>query len=140
MLQDHIFVQADWLAEEGNEDLATRFLAASYMGWIFCRDNFDACVGHVLDAGPTLGETHMRWQLNEINKLIWPSPDGIGVMDQTLWDQTVEVSLDGGVVTEAPGEDAFRTDLTLEAHKFLSGDLTGESYEPIEVELVEGGE
>ena len=34
----------------------------------------------------------MRWQLNEINKLIWPSPGGIGMMDQALWDQTVEVA------------------------------------------------
>ena len=130
----------DWLAEEGNEELAVNFLAASFMGWQFCRDNFDACVQHVLDAGPTLGASHMQWQLNEINKLIWPSPDGIGIMDQALWDQTVEVSVDGGVITEPPGDDAFRTDLALEAHKYLSGDVTGESFSPIVVELREGGE
>ncbi|MCB9104367.1 MAG: ABC transporter substrate-binding protein [Anaerolineales bacterium] len=140
MLQDHVFVDGDWLAEEGNEELAVNFLAATFMGWQFCRDNFDACVQHVLDAGPTLGESHMQWQLNEINKLIWPSPDGIGIMDQALWDQTVEVSVDGGVITEPPGDDAFRTDLALEAHKYLNGDVTGESFSPIVVELREGGE
>ena len=58
----------------------------------------------------------MRWQLNEINKLIWPSPAGIGIMDQALWDQTVEVSLGGGVITEEP-TDAFRTDLAEQALK-----------------------
>src|SRR5690606_18672413 len=48
MLQDHIFARESWLAEEGNEDVAVRFLRASYLGWIFCRDNFDPCVESVL--------------------------------------------------------------------------------------------
>ena len=140
MLQDHVFAREAWLAEEGNEDIAVRFLAASFMGWQYCRDNFDACVQIVLDNGPTLGRSHMSWQLNEINRLIWPSPAGIGVMDQDLWDQTVQVSVDGGVIAEAPGGGAFRTDLALAALRLLDGDVTGESYVQIEVELVEGGE
>ncbi len=140
MLQDHVFVDGDWLAEEGNEDIAVRFLAASFKGWQFCRDSFDECVQVVLDNGPTLGQGHMRWQLNEINKLIWPSPGGIGIMDQGLWDQTVEVSIGGGVVDENPGSDAFRTDLAEQAHKFLSDDVFGTSYTPLEVEVIPGGE
>ena len=48
-------------------------------GWIFCRDNPDECLEHVLAAGPTLGRSHQAWQLNEVNALIWPSPAGIGV-------------------------------------------------------------
>lgn len=140
MLQDHIFVRNEWLAEEGNEEIATRFLAGAFEGWIFCRDNFDACVDIVLDDGPTLGQSHMRWQLNEINKLIWPSPMGIGVMDEALWTQTVQVSVDGGVIPEPAGDDAYRTDLALAAHEMIDDDLTGDGYEPIEVELVEGGE
>lgn len=140
MLQDHVFARESWLAEEGNEDIAVRFLAASFKGWQFCRDNFDACVQVVLDNGPTLGRSHMSWQLNEINKLIWPSPAGIGVMDQALWDQTVQVSVDGGVISDVPSEGAFRTDLAESAIALLEGDLMGDSYAPIEVELVEGGE
>ena len=140
MLQDHVFVNADWLAEEGNEGLAVQFLAATFKGWQFCRDSFDPCVQIVLDNGPTLGESHMRWQLNEINKLIWPSPHGIGVMDQALWDQTVEVSVGGGVISEPASDDAFRTDLAEQALKFLEGDTVGDSYSPIEVELLAGGE
>jgi NitT/TauT family transport system substrate-binding protein len=140
MLQDHVFADGAWLAEEGNEQIAIQFLAASYEGWQFCRDNLDECVQVVLNNGPTLGQSHMTWQLNEINKLIWPSPAGIGLMDQALWDQTVDVAVNGGVIPTPPSEDAFRTDLTLEAHKFLSGDVTGEGYAPIEVELLEGGE
>lgn len=140
MLQDHIFARGEWLAEEGNEDIATRFLAASFEGWIFCRDNFDACVNIVLDNGPTLGESHMQWQLNEINKLIWPSPAGIGVMDAAQWEQTVNVSIDGGVIPEAPSEDAYRSDLAEAALALIEGDTTGESWEPVTVELREGGE
>ena len=140
MLQDHVFARESWLAEEGNEDIAVRFLAASFKGWQFCRDSFDACVQVVLDNGPTLGQSHMSWQLNEINKLIWPSPAGIGVMDQALWDQTVQVSVDGGVIAEAPSDGAFRSDLAEAALGLLDGDTMGDSYTPIEVELVEGGE
>ena len=138
MLQDHVFADAAWLAD--NEDIAVQFLAASFKGWQFCRDNFDACVDDVLNNGPTLGEGHMRWQLNEINKLIWPSPAGIGVMDQALWDQTVDVSVNGGVISEAPSDGAFRTDLAESALKFLEGDAIGSSYSPITVEVTPGGE
>ena len=102
MLQDHVFVNADWLAEEGNEDIAVAFLKASFRGWIHCRDNPDECVEIVLDNGSTLGESHQTWQLNEISKLIWPSPAGIGIMDEDLWAQTVAVSLEGQVISEEP--------------------------------------
>ena len=62
-----IFVTEDWIADEANQDIAKRFLKASFRGWVFCRDNQDECLQHVLDNGPTLGEGHQRWQLNEIN-------------------------------------------------------------------------
>lgn len=140
MLQDHVFARESWLQEEGNEDIAIRFLAASFKGWQFCRDEFDACVQIVLDNGPTLGQSHMAWQLNEINQLIWPSPNGIGVMDQMLWEQTAQISVDGGVISEPPDDSAFRTDLATAAHELIDGDLSGDSYTPMSVELVEGGE
>ena len=80
MLQDAVWAESSWLAD--NEDVAERFLRASFRGWVFCRDNFDACVDIVLNHGTTLGESHQRWQLNEINALIWPATNGIGVMNQ----------------------------------------------------------
>ena len=143
MLQDHVFVNADWLAEEGNEDIAVAFLTASFRGWIHCRDNPEECVEVVLDNGSTLGESHQTWQLNEISKLIWPSPDGIGIMDEDLWAQTVAVAIEGQVISEEPGMDAYRTDLAQAALDSLSMDdvdVTGDMWEPVEVELRPGGE
>ena len=145
MLQDHVFVNADWLAEEGNEAIAAAFLKASFRGWIYCRDNPDECVEIVLDNGSTLGESHQTWQLNEISKLIWPSPAGIGIMDEDLWAQTVAVALDGQVISEEPSMDAWRSDLAQAALDALSMDmegmdLTGADWQPVDVELREGGE
>ncbi len=143
MLQDHVFVNADWLAEEGNEDIAVAFLKASFRGWIHCRDHPDECVEIVLDNGSTLGESHQTWQLNEISKLIWPSPAGIGIMDEDLWAQTVAVSIEGLVISEAPGMDAYRSDLAQAALDSLAMDnvdVVGDMWEPVEVELRPGGE
>lgn len=140
MLQDAVWTTNAWLGEEGNEDIAVRFLRATFKGWIFCRDNFDACVQHVLDAGPTLGEGHMRWQLNEVNALVWPAPGGIGVMDAALYAQTVQVAKDGGVITQDPSPDAYRTDLATQALEGLDGDTTGANFSKIEVEVTAGGE
>lgn len=143
MLQDHIFTRQGWLAEEGNDEIARRFLRASFRGWIFCRDNFDECVNIVLDNGPTLGEGHMRWMLNEINALIWPSPDGIGVMNPDLYQQTVDISLDFEVLQDPPDDEALRTDLAEEAVADLEAeglDVYGTDFEKRDVEVAPGGE
>lgn len=143
MLQDAIWAREDWLNDAANQDIAVRFLRASFKGWIFCRDNFDECVDIVLKNGPTLGRGHMTWQLNEINKLIWPSPGGIGVMDKTLWDQTIQVATSQKVLKAAPDAGAYRTDLAQQAINGLLAadwDVTGASYQPKQVEVTPGGE
>lgn len=141
MLQDHVFARESWLAEAGNEDIAVRFLRASFKGWIFCRDNFDECVNTVLENGPTLGEGHMRWQLNEVNALIWPSPQGIGVLDDASYKQTVDISTEFKVLTKEPDATAVRTDLAQKALEGLTdADTKGESFQKQTVEVTPGGE
>ena len=49
--------------------------------------------------------------MNEINPLIWPSPNGIGIMDPAEWQQTVDVALGAGIIKAAPPAEAYRTDL-----------------------------
>jgi NitT/TauT family transport system substrate-binding protein len=141
MLQDAIWADAAWLAD--NEATAQAFLKASFQGWIFCRDNPDACVQIVLDRGPALGASHQAWQMNEINALIWPSPGGIGVMDEALWAQTVEVAVGQAVISADPGADAYRTDLADAAIVELQAeglDVAGEGFAKTTITLNPGGE
>lgn len=141
MLQDGIWVAADWLDE--NEDAAEAFLRASFRGWIYCRDNFDACVDIVLARGSELGRSHQTWQLNEVNSLIWPSPNGIGFLDQALWDQTIDVATSEGILSAAPvDEDVFRRDLVEKVLEDLEDDgldVTGNNWQRRDVVLQPGG-
>ena len=141
-LEDGVFVREDWIAEEGNEDIAKRFLKASFRGWVYCRDNPDKCVDIVLAEGPTLGEGHQRWMMNEINKLIWPAPAGIGVMEPESWDITKEIALDGKVIKKPASDDAYRTDIAEAAVDELKSDdvdVNGADWQAETVEVTEGG-
>ncbi len=141
MLQDAIWADGARLGDADYQDQTTRFIAASMEGWMWCRDNADACVEVVLNAGPTLGASHQAWQLNEINKLIWPSAGGIGVMDSALWEQTIEVATSEGVLAAAPADGAYVTTYADAAIDMLGdADTTGTDFTPIEVTLNEGGE
>jgi NitT/TauT family transport system substrate-binding protein len=140
MLQDGIFAQGAWLEDPANQDIAVRFLRASFKGWMWCRDNFEDCVQVVLDNGPTLGAGHQTWQLNEINGLIWPSPQGIGIMDAAAFDRTVDVAIEGEVITAEPADGVYRTDLAQQALDGLDGDTTGANYTRRDIEVTPGGE
>jgi len=142
MLEDGIFANAEWLAKPGNEDVAVKFIAASLKGWIYCRDNMADCVKTVLDQGPTLGQGHQTWQMNEINKLIWPNTLGIGLMDPAAYQQTADIALKYAVITKAPDKDAYRTDLAEKAVKLLTDagiDVKGANFAASVVTLQDGG-
>jgi NitT/TauT family transport system substrate-binding protein len=139
MLQDAIFAREAWLAEEGNEDVATRFLRASFRGWAYCRENPDDCIQYTVDAGSTLPAGHQAWMMNEINPLIWPSPDGIGAMPVETWEQTVDVAVEAGIIPGDPDEGAYRTDLADAAREGITEDLTGTDFVKGTVEVTPGG-
>ena len=141
MLQDAIWVTEDYA--ENNPDVVEAFLRASFRGWIYCRDNPDSCVDIVLANGPTLGRSHQKWQMNEINGLIWPSLYGIGVMDEDLWNQTIEVATSQGVIQGVPPAGAYRTDFAQKAVDALDDDglnTVGSDWQRVTVELNPGGE
>ena len=141
-LEDGIFVRGDWIENEDNQDVAERFLRASFRGWVFCRDNPDECLQHVLDNGPTLPEGHQRWQLNEVNALIWPAPSGIGVMEQKSFDITNEIATDYKIIKEPATEEAFTTEYAQAAVDALEEDgvdVNGENWQKEKVTLTEGG-
>ena len=142
-LEDGIFVREDWIADEANQDIAVRFLKASFKGWIYCRDNPDDCVQYVLNAGPTLGEGHQRWMMNEINKLIWPNELGIGIMDPADFDTTSQIAVDYEITKEKAGEDAYVSEYAEQAVQALQDegvDVNGADWTAPEVEVTPGGE
>jgi NitT/TauT family transport system substrate-binding protein len=143
MLQDALWAYADRLDDDDEyRKSAVSFVEASLRGWAYCRDNPDECVQIVLDNASTLGTSHQTWQLNEISNLIWPSPNGVGLMDEKLWDQTVEIATSEGILASAPTDGAFRTDIAEEALKNLRDagiDVVGNGFATVDVELLEGG-
>jgi NitT/TauT family transport system substrate-binding protein len=150
MLQDAIWANTERLqSDPAYQDTTTRFIAASLEGWAYCRDNLESCRDIVVKAGSTLGASHQLWQVNEVNKLIWPSPGaGAGTIDQAAWDRTVDVALntrnaDGQtVLTREPDAEAFTNDYVNRALELLKAegvDVVGTGYAPTEVTLNPGG-
>jgi NitT/TauT family transport system substrate-binding protein len=141
MLEDGVFVRQDWIDQESNQDVATRFLKATFRGWIFCRDNQDECLQIVLDNGPTLGEGHQRWQLNEINALIWPTDLGIGIMDPDDFKRTADISLQYGGITKPATDAAYTTQYAEAALDELGDDdVKGADWTKENIEITPGGE
>ena len=123
--------------------LLRRLVAGAREGWAHCRDNSSECVDIVLANGSTLGASHQAWQMNEINGLIWPSPDGVGRMDANLWNQTINVATSESILTSAPDAGAYTTKYVDAALASLNGrgmDTTGQNWQRIEVTLNLGGE
>jgi NitT/TauT family transport system substrate-binding protein len=142
MLEDGLFATGDWV--NSNRDVATRFIAASQRGWIYCRDHVAQCTQIVLKNGPTLGKGHQTWMMNEINKLIWPNTLGVGVMDPAAFKQTAAIALKYKVIKKAASPASYDKQLAKAALQYLKNkvkgvDVTGKSYKPITVKVTAGG-
>jgi NitT/TauT family transport system substrate-binding protein len=148
MLQDAIWANTKKLQDPAFQATTVKFLTASYQGWIYCASNPQDCRDMVVRAGSKLGASHQLWQTNEVNKLIWPSPQGIGMVDKSAWDRTVNIAehtknADGKtVLTGAPKGEAYTNEFTQKALTNLKGmglDTTGANFKPITVKLNPGG-
>ena len=149
MLQDAIWASTDKLQnDKAYQDQTVKFLEASFKGWAYCRDNPEKCRDIVVAKGSKLGASHQLWQMNEINKLIWPSANGIGIVDKSAWDQTVQIAqntknADGDtVLTKAPEGLAYTNDYAQKADDALKSqgvDINGADFKPITVQLKAGG-
>jgi NitT/TauT family transport system substrate-binding protein len=140
MLQDAIFARQSWLDEGNNTEVAMRFLQASFRGWMYCRDNPDDCVQYSIDRGSLWGQGHLAWMMNEINKLVWPAPDGIGALDEEVLAQTLETAIAAGILTAEPEDAAYNSAIREAAWEGLDGDVTGEDWEAPTVEITPRGE
>jgi NitT/TauT family transport system substrate-binding protein len=148
MLQDAIWADQTRLADPKYCGEAVAFVKASLQGWAYCRDNAQKCADIVVAKGSKLGATHQLWQMNEVNKLIWPATGGVGVIDKAAWDRTISIAsstknLDGKtVLTKAPDPESWTNDIVTEAIKQLTAekvDVNGASFAPLTVTLTAGG-
>ena len=149
MLQDAVWANTEKLqSDTAYQDTTVKFLTASLKGWAFCRDNAPKCRDIVVDKGSKLGSSHQLWQMNEINKLIWPSTSKVGLVDQAAWTKTVDIAQktknnEGAtVLTKAPEGLAYTNDYVQKALDKLTTegvDVTGAAFTPATVTLNAGG-
>jgi NitT/TauT family transport system substrate-binding protein len=149
MYQDGLWADTNKLKnDKAYQDQTTKVIAATLKGWVYARDHIDQTAADVVAAGSQLGLSHQTWQTNEVDKLIWPSPDGIGKIDSKLWDQTVDIALHtkngsgATVITAKPDADAYTNtyvDKALAELKEQGVDVTGEDFTPETVTLQPGG-
>ncbi|WP_165066747.1 ABC transporter substrate-binding protein [Marisediminicola senii] len=150
MLQDAIWADTERLeSDEEYQETTVAFLKAVIKGWAYAASDPEAAADITINEGSGWGLTHELWMVNETNKLIWPSDNGIGIIDEEAWNSTVEGALSAtnesgaSLITEEPPSTAYTNEWIQMAHDELEGDdidLTGADFEPIEVELTEGGE
>jgi len=150
MLQDAIWANTERLSsDEEYQETTVAFIKASLRGWAYCRDEPESCRDIVVAAGSTLGASHQLWQVNEVNKLVWPAPEGVGSFDEEAWDRTVEIAMstknaDGQtVITAEPDEEAHTSEYVDRALAELEEDgvdVRGADFAPVEVALNPGGE
>ncbi|MBK5247968.1 MAG: ABC transporter substrate-binding protein [Actinomycetales bacterium] len=149
MLQDAIWADTERLAnDEAYQGTTVAFLRAVIKGWVFAQDNPEEAATIVTNAGSTLGASHQLWMTNETNKLIWPSTNGIGLIDQAAWDRTVSLAMQtqnetgSTLITTEPPDTAFNMEYIQQALDELEQDgldVRGQDFTPLEVELAEGG-
>ena len=149
MLQDAIWADAERLAEDAEyQDTTTAFIKAAIKGWIYAKDNPEDAATIVTASGSTLGQSHQLWMTNETNKLIFPSTNGVGMINEADWKQTVDIAMgtknETGttILTTEPPETAYTNEYVEKALAELEEegvDTKGADYEPIEVTLAEGG-
>jgi len=150
MLQDAIWANADKLADdEDYADQTVKFIKASIKGWIYAAGNPDEAAAIVADAGSALPAGHQLWMTNEVSKLIFPSTNGVGLIDEAAWANTVDIAMNtknetgGTIITTEPPETAYSNEYVQQALDELTADgvdVMGADWGPIEVTLKEGGE
>ncbi len=130
VLEDGIISSPKYV--DSHRDAAIKFVRGSLQGWSYCRDHADECVNIVLKQAPNLDRKLQTWMMNEVNKLIWPAPGGIGRMPDTgmlTFASSAKVLHDYKVIKKPASADAYRTDIWKAATKGMpQADVTGSDF------------
>ncbi|SEN54546.1 ABC transporter substrate-binding protein [Cryobacterium sp. TMT1-3] len=149
MLQDAIWANADQLESDADYAANTvKFIKASIKGWIYAGTNPEEAAAIVTAAGSSLGQSHQLWMTNEVSKLIFPSENGVGLIDDAAWANTVDIALNtknetgATIITTEPPATAYSNEYVQQALDELTADgvdVKGADWTPTEVTLNEGG-
>ncbi|MGN7453665.1 ABC transporter substrate-binding protein [Paenibacillus pasadenensis] len=104
MLEDNLFANADWLAD--NKEAAAKFVRASIKGWQEAIQQPEAAVDAVMKAAEadSTSRDHQLKMMQEVAKLVAPDgfdPAGIGKIDEAAFKQTADIALQFGVISKA---------------------------------------
>lgn len=106
-LEDGLYAKQDEISNPVMADRLARFLTASMEGWKYAMDHQAEAVKIVL-ANDTTGaqtEAHQKRMMSEIAELLVPAPNGLGYLDVSAYNRTVEELMAGGsapVITKKP--------------------------------------
>eukprot|EP00873_Tetraselmis_striata_P026539 jgi/Tetstr1/446803/TSEL_034283.t1 len=126
--EDGLMIHAAFAENKVYHDQVTKFLTAAFKGWIYCRDNEEACVNII---APNYGNTKQQiehtlqiWQLREVNRVMWPAAMGIGVHNWTEVMTAARIGREIGSLVNITGNLTSASSLvteafTLEAHTTL---------------------
>ena len=101
MLEDCLFVNADWIAK--NPDLYVRFLKASLKGWADACADPEAAGKTVYNVDQSVSLEHQIYMAKEVAKLVVPSgfdSSNIGYMDMAAIKQTGDLAYKYGLLTK----------------------------------------
>lgn len=129
MLQDGLYARKDWLANPQNQDVTIRFLRATFKGWIYCRDHEKQCIKLSLKQQGEPDKKLTHWQITQVNKLIWPSPLGIGIMNPQAFNQTIAIMQQEKLINFQPNPSIYRTDLATAALNSIKAQDVQNSHE-----------
>eukprot|EP00932_Pfiesteria_piscicida_P020340 SRR837773.7144.p1 GENE.SRR837773.7144~~SRR837773.7144.p1 ORF type:complete len:865 (-),score=235.07 SRR837773.7144:848-3442(-) len=79
-------------------DVLRRFLRGVVKGWVLCREDEDRCI-NVL---PNSDKDHQRFMLREMNRLIFPSPNGLGTYAPDDYWSAAQLLVDFGQMAGLP--------------------------------------
>ncbi|MEK4229305.1 ABC transporter substrate-binding protein [Solibacillus sp. FSL H8-0538] len=101
MLEDNLFANADWLAD--NKEVAAKFVRASIKGWQSAIEDPEGAVDIIMaesEEGSSTRE-HQLTMMKEVSKLVVPEgfdPANIGVIDEAMFQQTADIAHQFGVI------------------------------------------
>jgi len=133
LLEHCIAVTPEWAKK--NKDTLVKFLRASMKGQMFARDNPEEAVAVVMKNGPALPEKYQTWQMNETNKLIWPSSGGVYSVAESSLAQTRDILHEFEVIKNPASADSVDFSFRDEAAKgFSDAELKGADFAPMEID------